>query len=239
MQKSTSNDLSHSAPPKHVAVIMDGNGRWAKGKGLPRMAGHKAGGDVLRKLVRRAGELGISYFSVYAFSTENWNRPKDEVSGLMRLLVEFCKGEIAELKASNTRIKFLGDIENMPKIQRNAIYEAEAALSECTGMQFNICINYGGRREIIEAIKRAVSSGVDIEKLNETEFSKHLYTADIPDPDLLIRTSGEQRISNFFLWQLAYTEFVFVEKHWPEMKPEDLDACLVQFASRNRRYGKV
>ena len=239
MFKAKSAAVEPIAPPLHVAVIMDGNGRWAKSKGLPRMAGHKAGGDALRRLVRKAGELGIGYFSVYAFSTENWSRPEEEVSGLMKLLIEFCKGEIAELKANNTRLKFLGDLSQMPKSQLQAMLAAEEALASCTGLQLNICINYGGRREILDGIKKASTSGVDFSHLTEETFSQLLYTKDIPDPDLLIRTSGEQRLSNFFLWQLAYTEFLFIDKHWPEMQGEDLEDCLRQFAQRNRRFGKL
>lgn len=225
--------------PRHVAIIMDGNGRWAKSKGLPRIAGHKAGGDALRRLVRRAGELGIAHLSVYAFSTENWNRPQDEVSGLMKILVEFCKGEVSELKSNNTRIKFIGAIEEMPQLQREAIREAEAALSECTGMQLNICMNYGGRRELLDAVKSIIASGIPAEAVTEEVIQDALYTRDIPDPDLLIRTSGELRISNFYLWQLAYTEFLFVDKHWPDMQPQDLDHCLQLYTQRHRRYGKL
>lgn len=225
--------------PKHVAVIMDGNGRWAKSKGLPRIEGHKAGGETLRKLVRRAGELGLEHFSVYAFSTENWNRPPEEVSGLMKILVDFCKGEVAELKATNTRLKFLGDIESMPLVQKQAIKVAQAALSGSTGMQLNICMNYGSRNEMVNAVKTILKSGLKPDQVDEDTISNALYTRGIPDPELLIRTSGEQRISNFFLWQIAYTEFVFVDKHWPEMEPEDLDACLERYYQRDRRFGKV
>lgn len=225
--------------PRHVAIIMDGNGRWAKSKGLPRIAGHKAGGDALRRLVRRAGELGIAHLSVYAFSTENWNRPQDEVSGLMKILVEFCKGEVSELKSNNTRIKFIGAIEEMPQLQREAIRAAEAALAECTGMQLNICMNYGGRRELVDAVKSIVASGISADAITEAVIQEALYTRDIPDPDLLIRTSGELRISNFYLWQLAYTEFLFVDKHWPDMQPQDLDQCLQLYTQRHRRYGKL
>lgn len=225
--------------PQHIAIIMDGNGRWAKSKGLPRLAGHKAGGDTLRRIVRRAGEVGVSYLSVYAFSTENWNRPQDEVKGLMKILVEFCKGEVAELKSNNTRIKFIGAIDEMPSLQREAIRSAEAALEDCTGMQLNICMNYGGRRDIIDAVKAIVGSGISAESIDEKTISDYLYTKSIPDPDLLIRTSGELRISNFYLWQLAYTEFIFLDKHWPELMPEDLDDCIRLFAQRHRRYGKI
>jgi undecaprenyl diphosphate synthase len=225
--------------PTHIAFIMDGNGRWAKKRGLPRIAGHKAGGDTLRRLVRHAGELGIKYMSVYAFSTENWSRPEEEVNGLMKLLVEFCKGEVAELKANNTRLKFIGDIINMPTLQREAIYEAEQSLSTCTGMQLNICMNYGSRQELANAIKSIVNDSVSSNDITEELISRYLYTDNIPDPDLLIRTSGEMRLSNFFLWQLAYTEFVFTDKLWPDMTENDLDKCIQTYIKRDRRFGKI
>lgn len=225
--------------PKHVAVIMDGNGRWAKEQGLPRLAGHKAGGETLRKFVRHAGTIGLEHLSVYAFSTENWSRPKDEVTGLMKILVEFCKGEVKELKASNTRLKFIGDIDHMPPTQLKAIRKAEAALESCTGMQLNICMNYGARQEIVHAIKSIIESGIDKALINEDLVSSYLYTNGIPDPDLIIRTSGEMRISNFYLWQVAYAEFVFLEKYWPDILPEDLDASIAQFTKRERRFGKL
>ncbi|MCK8058793.1 MULTISPECIES: isoprenyl transferase [unclassified Fusibacter] len=232
----------NSAPlhvPEHIAIIMDGNGRWGTSRNLPRVAGHKAGGDTLKKIVRAAGELGIGHLSVYAFSTENWTRPQDEVDGLMKLLVEFCKREVPELKKTNTRIKFVGDIDNMPDKQKNAARNAEKDLEACTGMQLNVCLNYGGRGDIVHAVKEIVKAGYKESEITDELVASHLYTQSIPDPDLLIRTSGEYRISNYYLWQVAYSEFVFVDKYWPDFTKEDLVACIEEYNLRTRRFGGI
>jgi undecaprenyl diphosphate synthase len=232
-------DSTHFNIPNHIAIIMDGNGRWGKAKNLPRVAGHKAGGDTLKKIVRAAGELGVKHLSVYAFSTENWTRPKDEIDGLMKLLIEFCKKEVPELKKTNTKIKFVGDIDTMPEKQKKAIYKAENDLVNCTGMQLNICLNYGGRSDLVHAMKEIIRLGYNESEITEEVISNHLYTKMIPDPDLLIRTSGELRISNYFLWQIAYSELVFVNKYWPDFSKEDLVECIHEYNRRTRRFGGI
>ncbi len=228
-----------SNKPRHIAIIMDGNGRWAKSKGLPRVAGHKAGATSLKNIVRATGEIGIDYLTVYAFSTENWKRPADEVGALFKLLVEYCKSQVKELIENNTKVVFIGDIEAMPELEKRAMREAERATAACTGLQFNICINYGSRQEIIQAIKKILSSGIEVESIDENIVNKYLYTCDIPDPDLIIRTSGEERLSNFMLWQSSYSEFIFVDQYWPDFNREILEQCLLIYQKRKRRYGSV
>ncbi len=225
--------------PTHIAIIMDGNGRWAKAQGLPRTAGHKKGGEVLKQIVRYAGEIGIKYLSVYAFSIENWNRPKAEVTALFTLLLNFCNNQVTELISTGTRLRFLGDIDGMPPAQRKAMRMAEEKTKSGTGLQFNVCINYGGRQEIVNAVKRMVADGITADAVSIESISNYLYTSDIVDPDLIIRTSGEQRLSNFFSWQSAYSEFVFVDTHWPDFKPETLMQCIETYRGRHRRFGKI
>ncbi len=225
--------------PKHIAIIMDGNGRWAKAQDLPRVAGHRKGGQVLKQIVRYAGEIGVAHLSVYAFSTENWNRPKTEIAALFKLLVDFCDNQVDELIASGTRLRFLGDIDGMPLLQRQAMRLAEQKTAAGQGLNFNVCINYGGRQEIITAIKRIVSAGLTVDQIDAAAVAKRLYSVDIPDPDLIIRTSGEQRLSNFFLWQSAYAEFVFVDVNWPDFTAQTLADCIAIYNTRQRRYGGV
>lgn len=225
--------------PTHIGIIMDGNGRWAKAKHLPRIAGHKAGGDVLKNIVRACGEIGVSHLSVYAFSTENWKRPKEEVGALFKLLVDYCQSQVKELIDTNTKIVFIGDIEGMPKAEREAMRLAEQKTAQCTGLQFNICINYGGRQEIVNAVKNMLKSGIAIEDINQQMLSEHMYTGQIPDPEFIIRTSGEKRLSNFFAWQSVYSEFVFVDYHWPEFTPQHLVECIDEFNDRKRRFGGI
>lgn len=222
---------------KHIAIIMDGNGRWAKNRGLTRVAGHEKGADALRNIVRYAGEIGLDYLSVFAFSTENWKRPKIEVDALMGLLLKFCKQEAKELKKNNCSIAFIGDMESMPQKQLNAMREIEAELSNCTGLKLCVFMNYGARLEILNAIKTLAKSGTSLAEISEEDFSKSLLTAKIPDPDLLIRTSGEQRISNFLLWQLAYSELYFSEVYWPDFAAADLDKAIEEYKTRTRRFG--
>lgn len=225
--------------PRHIAIIMDGNGRWAKAKNLPRATGHKAGGDALKRIVHAVGELRIDQFSVYAFSAENWSRPKAEVDALMMLFLQFCKNEVPELIKTNTCLKFIGDVDNMPKKQRVALKKAELDTAHCTGLQFNVCLNYGARQEIIRAVKEIVKAKLAVDQIDEKTISEHLYTKGIPDPDLLIRTSGEQRLSNYFLWQLSYTELCFVDVYWPDFSKEDLIKCIEIYKRRQRRYGGI
>ncbi len=225
--------------PQHIAIIMDGNGRWAKSKGLPRVAGHKKGGEVLTDIVRYAGELGLAHLTVYAFSTENWRRPKAEVSALFKLLVDYCNDRVAELIESGTSLKFLGDIDGMPPLQREAMRTAERKTAGGKGLKFNICINYGGRQEIVNAIKSIIEDDLAAVDIDVDTVARYLYTADMPDPDLIIRTSGEQRLSNFLPWQSAYSEFVFVECHWPDFSRALLDNCIAVYCGRERRFGGV
>ncbi len=233
------NNRNKATLPSHIAIIMDGNGRWAKARHLPRTAGHKKGGEVLKNIVRHAGEIGIKYLSVYAFSTENWNRPKTEVTALFTLLLNFCENHVDELMSTGTRLRFLGDIDSMPAAQRAAMRSAEQKTEAGTGLQFNVCINYGGRQEIVNAVKQMINSGYTADAVTLDSIACYLYTADIGDPDLIIRTSGEQRLSNFFCWQSAYSEFVFVDTHWPDFTPDTLDQCIAEYCGRERRFGKI
>ncbi len=225
--------------PQHIAIIMDGNGRWAKAKGLPRVAGHKRGGEVLSDIVRYAGEIGVAHLTVYAFSTENWRRPKAEVRALFKLLVDYCNTRVAELVDTGTTLKFLGDVDGMPAEQRTAMRSAEEQTAGGNGLNFNICINYGARQEIVAAIQRIVEDRVAAADISTDLVARYLYTAAIPDPDLIIRTSGEQRLSNFLAWQSAYSEFVFVERHWPDFDRALLDDCIDIYMGRARRFGGV
>lgn len=229
--------------PRHIAIIMDGNGRWAKKRGLPRVMGHKAGMNSLKETVRACSDLGVKILTVYAFSTENWSRPKDEVSFLMNLLVEYMKKEIKELHDNKVKIKVLGDLEILPAQTKKEIVNALTLTKENTGLQFNIALNYGGRYEILKACKEIaekVRMGLlDIEQVDENEFSAHLYTGFDADPDLIIRTSGEKRLSNFLLWQGAYSELVFVDVPWPEFDKQCLIDAILEYQNRDRRYGAL
>lgn len=225
--------------PKHIAIIMDGNGRWAKKRGLPRTAGHKAGIESLKEIIRTSSDVGVEHLTLYAFSTENWKRPKTEVNALFKLLVFFLRKEIQELHDNNVRIKVIGDYKKLPS---NAVDEIEKALektSDNKGLTVNIALNYGGRDEIIHAIKKIVNDGFDSEAINEQLVTEYLYTNNVPDPDLLIRTSGEKRLSNFLLWQLAYTEFYFVDTLWPDFSSDDLMKAIEVYNNRNRRFGSI
>lgn len=226
--------------PDHVAIIMDGNGRWAKAKNMPRSFGHRAGVEALRNIIQMTSDLGIKYLTLYAFSTENWARPKDEVSVLMSLLIEFLSKEIDELNEENVKIVILGDISKFPDAVKKQIEYAVNLTKSNTGLQTNIALNYGGRAEIIDACKRFaadVQKGKDIDTLNEESFKDYLYTKNMPDPDLLIRTSGEMRLSNFLLYQIAYTEFIFPITHWPDFDKQEYGKVLAQYTKRDRRFG--
>lgn len=232
--------------PVHIAIIMDGNGRWAKQKNLPRTLGHKAGVETLKKIVRECSDIGVKYLTVYAFSTENWKRPKDEVSGLMKLLVEYLRNELAELNENNVVIRTIGNIYKLPKPCVDILNESIEDTKNNTGLVLNLALNYGGRYEILRAVKNIINdykngvlSDEDITNLNDSEFSNYLYTREIPDPDVIIRPSGEQRLSNFLLWQCAYSEFWYSNINWPDFSINDLHKAISDYQNRDRRFGGV
>ncbi|RED53298.1 isoprenyl transferase [Aestuariispira insulae] len=231
------------AVPTHVAVIMDGNGRWAKSRGLPRVAGHKAGADSVRKVVEEASRLGIRYLTLYSFSSENWKRPETEVNDLMGLLRRYLKSEIAELHSKNIRFRVIGDRSRLSKDIVRLIDDAEALTDSNGGLCLVLALSYGSRAEItgaVRSISKMVAAGeLSADDITEETVSAALYTSDIPDPDLLIRTSGEYRVSNFLMWQLAYTEFYFTDKFWPAFDGSDLVEAVKDFNKRDRRYGAV
>ena len=225
--------------PAHVAVIMDGNGRWAKKRGLPRSAGHRAGVERVRTIIRMSSDIGIRYLTLYAFSTENWKRPADEVNTLMSLLVEYLTKELPELHEKRVRIRTLGDISALPQNVQAEIARAVETTKNNTGLTVNMAINYGGRQELVAVIRRALTEGVPPEKVDEDWISSALQTAGEPDPDLMIRTSGETRISNFLLYQLAYAELYFTDTYWPDFDEAEYAKALADFAGRDRRFGGV
>ena len=227
--------------PQHVGIIMDGNGRWATGKGLIRTSGHKAGVKTLKKILKTCIKYNIPILTVYAFSTENWKRPMTEVNFLMNLFSSFLAEQIDEMCEDNVRIHFIGRVDELPGNLPNELHAAEERTKNNTGVRFNVAVNYGGRDEIIHAVKniieRVQNKEIDIEDITEQTISDNLYTANQPDPDLLIRTSGEIRLSNFLPWQLVYTEFLFVDKNWPDFNEKDLDDAIEVYRSRNRKFG--
>ncbi len=229
--------------PIHVAIIMDGNGRWAKARGLPRTAGHKRGADAVKRVVKCAGNLGISYLTLFGFSSENWQRPESEVRDLLGLLRFYLENDIAELHANGIRLNIIGDRTRLPPETVKLIEGAEKRTGANTRMTLTIALSYGGRQEIVAAAKSLAKACADgslkPEEIDEGRFAQALFTADMPDPDLLIRTSGEQRISNFLLWQLAYTELVFTDTLWPDFGNAELEAAIATYRSRDRRYGAV
>ena len=222
--------------PRHIAIIMDGNGRWAKQRGLPRTAGHKVGAEVFRKIATYCKDLGVEYLTVYAFSTENWKRPQDEVSTIMGLLKQYMLEAIDSMERDQIRLRFLGDLSAIsPELQ--ALVDRTNAISEhIHGFQANVCLNYGGRDEILHAARECVAAGED---MTEENFQKHLYSAGIPDPELIIRPSGELRLSNFLLWQCAYSEFYFCDTLWPDFDERALDRAIIDYQRRDRRFGGV
>lgn len=229
--------------PQHVAIIMDGNGRWAKARGLPRVAGHRRGADAVRRVVRGAGELGIPVLTLFAFSTENWTRPADEVADLMGLLRHYLRSELEELRKNGARLRVIGNRDGLAADIVRDITDAEKMTAANSRIDVNICINYGSRDEIVHAARslaRRVEAGeLTADRIDEAVFERELLTAGVPDPDLLIRTSGEQRISNFLLWQCAYAELVFVDTLWPDFGKENLEQAVAEFRRRERRYGGV
>ena len=232
-----------ASPPTHVAIIMDGNGRWAKQRHLPRIEGHRNGVESVRAVVRAAGEVGIKYLTLYAFSVENWNRPKDEVDMLMKYLARFLKSEIGELNRSNVRLEVIGQTYRLPEFVQQQIDRTRAALSKNNGLTLILALSYGGRTEIVEAV-RAIArqvreGGLEPAEITEQVLAQNLYTRNYPDPDLVIRTSGELRVSNFLLWQISYAEFVVTPTLWPDFRKPQFLAALEEYARRHRRFGGV
>ena len=232
--------------PKHVAIIMDGNGRWARKRGMPRGFGHKAGVEALREIIRHTDHLGIGVLTVYAFSQENWKRSSEEVGGLMNLLLDFFAKELRELDRENVRIRILGDVDGMPDEfgrQRDALRKAERQTADNTGLKLCIALNYGGQQEILRACRllaaEAAEGRLTPDTIDKSLFEQALYTKGLPEVDLLIRTSGELRISNFLLWQIAYAEIVVTDTLWPDFGREEYDQALLQYLSRDRRFGGV
>ena len=233
-------DTSKPAPPRHIAIIMDGNGRWAKKRGLPRTAGHAAGAEAFRRIANYCRTLGVEYLTVYAFSTENWKRSAEEISGIMRLLRRYLEEALADMEKNRVRFKFFGDLSKLSPELQEMCRRAENRSADYD-VQVNFCLNYGGRDEIVHAVKgflADVSAGkARAEDLNEQVLSGYLYSAGVPDPELIIRPSGEQRTSNFLLWQSAYSEYVFMDVLWPDFSTEDLDKAIEEYHRRNRRFG--
>lgn len=229
--------LDPSRLPRHIAIIMDGNGRWAQQRGMPRIAGHKKGAEAVRKVTELCREIGISVLTLYAFSDENWRRPESEVSFLMDMLVQYIKSELPTMKKNRIRFHAIGRIEKLPPLAQEWIRRAEAETDAEGMMVLNLALSYGGRGEIIEAVKRMLRSGIPEEEIGEASLSAFLDTAGLPDPDLIIRTSGELRISNFLLWQAAYAELHFTHTLWPDFGERDLLIALLDYQGRERRFG--
>ena len=229
-------------PPRHIAIIMDGNGRWAKKRGLPRTAGHAAGAEAFRRIANYCRTLGVEYLTVYAFSTENWKRSADEVAGIMKLLRRYLEEALRDMEKNRVRFRFFGDLTKLsPELQ--ALCDRAQKQSEDYDVQVNFCLNYGGRDEIVQAARRFARDVADgkcqPEELTEELLATYLYSAEVPDPELIIRPSGEKRTSNFLLWQSAYSEYVFMNVLWPDFAPEHLDEAIAQYHRRNRRFGGV
>ncbi len=236
-------DISSLNLPKHVGIIMDGNGRWAKKRGLVRSMGHREGAKTFRKIARYCSNIGIKYLTVYAFSTENWKRPTDEVNYLMKLFERYLKEALEDFKEENNRVLFLGDKSGFSENLQNLIKEVEESSKYCTGMTLNIAMNYGGRDEIVKACKsialKVKNSELSLDNIDEEVLSNEMYTKGQDDPDLIIRPSGEYRLSNFLTWQSAYSELVFMDILWPDFTEKDLDRAILEYNSRNRRFGGV
>ncbi len=236
-------DLTHIMKniPKHIAIIMDGNGRWARLRGLPRLAGHRQGVKTVKKIVQVCADMGIKYLTLYAFSTENWRRPKLEIQGLMRLLKEFLRKEVEELNKNNVCLMTIGNIEEIPNFAKQELERAKQILQKNKGLVLNLALNYGARKEIVGAVKKfsrdCIGGKHKPEDLSENMFSSYLYTKDMPDPDILIRTGGQMRLSNFLLWQVSYTEIYITDKLWPDFDRKDLESAIQDCLKRHRRFG--
>ena len=235
----TGHPIPLKTTPQHIAIIMDGNGRWAKKRGLPRLAGHKAGTENLRRIIKACVEFGVEYLTIYAFSTENWGRPREEVDGLMRIVEDVIEKELNELDVQGVQLRHLGKLDQLsPNLQQKVLAAVEQTKHN-SRLILNIAFNYGGRDEIMHAIRLMLADDVKPDDINPELVSRYLYTAGIPDPDLIIRTSGELRISNFLIWQAAYSEWYVTPTYWPDFGKEELRKALDEYASRDRRYGKV
>ncbi|CCQ97937.1 undecaprenyl pyrophosphate synthase [[Clostridium] ultunense Esp] len=242
-EKSPSKEDGEGKIPQHIAIIMDGNGRWAKERGMPRVVGHRAGMKTVKEITKAADEVGVKILTLYAFSTENWKRPKEEVDFLMRLPEEFLELELEELIVNNVQVRMIGDKEGLPSHTVKAVEKAIQETKDNSGLILNFALNYGGRKEILDAVK-AIARKVEKRELSpdsidEQFFHQYLLTPDYPDPDLLIRTSGEIRLSNFMLWQLAYTEFWFSDKYWPDFHREDFLEAVEAYKKRERKFGRI
>ncbi len=229
--------ISGGRVPRHVAIIMDGNGRWATERGLPRVAGHRAGTENIRRIIERFSDHGVQNLTLYAFSTENWNRPQPEVQALIRLLGRFIKRELENFERNNIRLRHLGHLEALPPWLQRQVRDAVQRTRDNTRLTLSICFSYGGRDDIVMAVREIVSEGVEPDDVTEEAISERLYTAGMPDPDLVIRTAGEQRISNFLLWQSAYAELYFTDTYWPDFGREDIDLALAEYGRRKRKFG--
>jgi len=229
--------------PKHIAIMMDGNGRWAKKRFMPRTFGHRQGAKTLENICKDTYDLGVEYLTVYAFSTENWRRPKNEVEGLMTLLKEYLNKIVKMSISNNMQVKIIGNVKNLDNEFQSLINNLEKATANCTGLKLQLALNYGGKDEIIRATKEialeCLNNKIDVSIINEDLFASHMDTTDIPEPDLFIRTGGEKRLSNFLLWEMAYTELYFTDVLWPDFKKDDLEKAIYDFSKRDRRYGNV
>jgi len=223
--------------PRHVAIILDGNGRWAEKRGLPRLSGHRAGVKNLRRILKALGKHGIEFVSLYAFSTENWNRPADEVNGLFGILNEVVGREARELHKNGVKIKHIGRLEGLPEGVQKSVKKAVKLTENNRGMTLAVALNYGGRAEILDAMRRISEDKIPVRDIDETAFSRYLYTAGLPDVDLVIRTSGEMRLSNFLIWQSAYSEYYFTPVLWPDFDEAELENALLAYSQRQRRFG--
>ena len=234
-----SNTIPEGKLPRHVAIIMDGNGRWALSRGLPRLAGHKAGTENLRRVIRATVEFGVKYLTIYAFSTENWGRPLEEVRGLMSILEDVLQKELNELHDEGVQLRHIGRLERLPGRLQEQVLDAIELTKNNDRLIMNIAFNYGGRDEIVNAIQKIIKDGIPAEEVTDDLVNRYLYTAGVPDPDLIIRTSGELRVSNFLIWQAAYSEWYVTPTYWPDFDKEEYRRALDTFAKRDRRYGKV
>ena len=241
--KDIENSIINNNIPKHIAIIMDGNGRWAKAHSLPRIAGHKEGIDSVRAITKKCGDIGVKYLSLYTFSSENWHRPKNEVKALMRLLLLTIRHEIKDLNKNNVRLSTIGNMDDLPDDARKGMEEGLKITENNSGLNLILALSYGGRQEILKMAQsiaiKAVNGEIEPEKLSEVDIINELDTAKIPDPDLLIRTGGEQRISNFLLWQIAYSEIYVTDTYWPEFREKELLDAVADFQDRERRFGHI
>jgi undecaprenyl diphosphate synthase len=235
----TGDNVATAYLPGHVAIIMDGNGRWAQGRHLPRLAGHRAGVRNMHRIVRAAADIGIPMLTLYAFSTENWGRPTEEVEGLMEIFADAAERETRSLHRNGVCIKHIGTLDGVPLAQKRAIERAVDLTKDNHRLQMNVAFNYGGRAEVVHAVREIVASGIAPEAISESTICEHLHTAGMPDPDLVIRTAGEMRLSNFLIWQASYSEYYFSQKMWPDFGEDDFQEALQAYAARRRKFGRL